>query len=126
MRLRGGAAGEQIRLTDAQYERIAPLLPTPRGKLTVLQRQLIYALFYIVSTLSMVSEPVRTAGTSLSASITRAITCPHCPPDPAIRPTVTHSHGVVLPSRTSEVQPRIAINPRCAQLPPNRPTRWLA
>ena len=36
-----------MRLTDAQYERIAPLLSTPRGKLTVPQRQVMDALFYI-------------------------------------------------------------------------------
>ena len=36
-----------MRLTDAQYERIAPMLPTPRGKLTSSQRQVMDALFYI-------------------------------------------------------------------------------
>ncbi len=34
-------------LTDAQYERVAPLLPTPRGKLTIPPRQVLDALFYI-------------------------------------------------------------------------------
>jgi len=36
-RVRGGlrgSAGDQMRMTDAQCERLAPLLPTPRGKLT--------------------------------------------------------------------------------------------
>lgn len=36
-----------MRLTDAQYERIAPLLPLPSRKLTVPQRQVLDALFYI-------------------------------------------------------------------------------
>lgn len=36
-----------MRLADAQYERVAPLLPLPRGKLTVPQRQVLDALFYI-------------------------------------------------------------------------------
>ena len=36
-----------MRLTDTQYERVAPLLPLPRGKLTVPQRQVLDALFYI-------------------------------------------------------------------------------
>ena len=39
--------GDQMTLTDAQYERVAPLLPTPRGKLTIPQRQVLDALFYI-------------------------------------------------------------------------------
>ena len=33
--------------TDAQDERVAPLLPTLRGKLTIPQRQVLDALFYI-------------------------------------------------------------------------------
>ena len=33
-----------MRLTDAQYERVAPLLSLPRGKLTVPQRQVLDAL----------------------------------------------------------------------------------
>lgn len=36
-----------MRLADAQYERITPLLPTRRGRLTVPQRQAMDALFYI-------------------------------------------------------------------------------
>ena len=36
-----------MRLTDAQYERVAPLLPIPRGKLRVPQRQVLDALFYM-------------------------------------------------------------------------------
>ncbi|MCY3786537.1 MAG: transposase [bacterium] len=34
-------------MTDAQYERIAPLLPTPGGKSTVAQRQVMDALWHI-------------------------------------------------------------------------------
>ena len=38
-----------MRLTDADYERVAPLLPLPlpRGMLTVPQRQVLAALLYI-------------------------------------------------------------------------------
>ena len=36
-----------MRLTDAQYERVAPLLPLPRCKLIAPQRQMLDALFYI-------------------------------------------------------------------------------
>ena len=36
-----------MRLTDAQYERLAPLLPLPRCKLTAPQRQMLDALFHI-------------------------------------------------------------------------------
>ncbi len=36
-----------MKLTDAQYERVAPLLPLPRGKLTVPQRQVLDALRYM-------------------------------------------------------------------------------
>ena len=40
-------AGELMELTDAQYERVAPLLPKPRGKLTIPERQVLNALLYI-------------------------------------------------------------------------------
>ena len=38
--------GDVMELTDAQYERIAPLLPKPRGKLTIPERQVLNALLY--------------------------------------------------------------------------------
>ena len=36
-----------MKLTDAQDERVAPLLPLPCGKLTVTQRQVLDALFHM-------------------------------------------------------------------------------
>ena len=36
-----------MELTDAQYARIEPLLPTPRGSLTIPPRQVLNALFYV-------------------------------------------------------------------------------
>ena len=36
-----------MELTDAQYERIAPLLPKPRGSLTIPHRQALNALLYV-------------------------------------------------------------------------------
>ena len=36
-----------MELTDAQYERIAPLLPKPRGSLTIPHRQALDALLYV-------------------------------------------------------------------------------
>lgn len=36
-----------MRLTEAQHERVAPLLPPPRCKLTAAQRQMLGALFHI-------------------------------------------------------------------------------
>ena len=39
--------GDVMELTDAQYARIAPLLPKPRGKLTIPERQVLNALFYL-------------------------------------------------------------------------------
>ena len=39
--------GDLMELIDAQYERIAPLLPKPRGKLTIPERQVLNALLYL-------------------------------------------------------------------------------
>ena len=36
-----------MRLTDEQYERVAPLLPLPRCRLTAPQRQMLDALFHV-------------------------------------------------------------------------------
>ena len=36
-----------MRLTDARYERLASVLPTPRGTLTIAQRRVLDALLYI-------------------------------------------------------------------------------
>lgn len=36
-----------MELTDAQYERIAPLLPKPRGSLSIPHRQALNALLYV-------------------------------------------------------------------------------
>ena len=39
--------GSPMELTDAQYERIAPLLPKPRGSLNIPHRQALNALLYV-------------------------------------------------------------------------------